>query len=108
LVARSPSYAAFSLFHASSDALIRFVDAASTGTKMPRASWGDISRFPIAIPPEPIAAQFEQNVAPMLDLIISNIHESRELSAMRDILLPKLLLGELRIRDAEHEMEKVA
>jgi type I restriction enzyme S subunit len=41
----------------------------------------------------------------MLDRIINSIHESRTLAALRDTLLPKLVSGELRIRDAERFVE---
>jgi type I restriction enzyme, S subunit len=36
-----------------------------------------------------------------VDRIIAGIHESRTLSALRDTLLPKLISGELRVKDAE-------
>jgi type I restriction enzyme S subunit len=104
LVARYPSHGPFALFHASSDELIQFVDAASTGTKMPRASWADIGRFPIVVPPDGVAAAFKQITAPMLDRILLNIHEAKTLAATRDLLLPKLLSGGLRVRDAEKMM----
>jgi type I restriction enzyme S subunit len=37
----------------------------------------------------------------MLDRIVLNIHESRTLAATRDLLLPKLMSGEVRVKDAE-------
>jgi type I restriction enzyme S subunit len=37
----------------------------------------------------------------MVDKIVSGIHESATLASLRDTLLPKLISGELRIRDAE-------
>jgi type I restriction enzyme S subunit len=33
----------------------------------------------------------------MIDRIIANIHEYRTLAELRDVLLPKLLSGELRV-----------
>jgi len=33
--------------------------------------------------------------------IVAGIHESRTLSSLRDTLLPKLISGVLRIKDAE-------
>ena len=32
--------------------------------------------------------------------IVANIHESRTLAALCDALLPKLIAGELRVKDA--------
>jgi len=40
-------------------------------------------------------------VRPSVDRIIAAIHESRTLAALRDTLLPKLISGELRVKDAE-------
>ena len=39
--------------------------------------------------------------APMFNQIVANSLESRTLAALRDLLLPKLLSGELRASDAE-------
>jgi type I restriction enzyme S subunit len=93
----------FVLGHASSDELVNFTDLASTGTKMPRTSWTDISSFDVVIPPEEIATAFTRVVRPMIDQIINHTHQSRTLAAIRDTLLPKLLSGELRLSaDGDH------
>lgn len=97
---KGPEWSGFFLGHASSDELIQFADLASTGTKMPRTNWGDLSSFKVALPPEPIAAAFTRTIQPMLDHIHNNLHQSRTLSTLRDALLPKLLSGELRVAEA--------
>ncbi len=96
LAPKSPEWFGFLLGHASSDELIQFTDLASTGTKMPRTNWGDISSFKVALPPKSIAAAFTHIIQPMLDRIHANLHQSRTLATLRDTLLPKLLTGELR------------
>ena len=95
LAPKSPEWFGFLLGHASSDELIQFTDLASTGTKMPRTNWSDISSFKVALPPKPIADAFTRNIQPMLDRIHANLHQSRTLATLRDTLLPKLLSGEL-------------
>jgi type I restriction enzyme, S subunit len=97
----TPSWFGFILGHVSSDELVNFTDLASTGTKMPRTSWPDISSFAVVIPPEPIAGAFTRFVRAVADRIISNSHESHTLAAVRDTLLPKLLNGSLRIRNPQ-------
>jgi type I restriction enzyme S subunit len=97
LAPKSPEWFGFLLGHASSDELIQFTDFASTGTKMPRTNWGDISSFKVALPPKPIAAAFTRIIQPMLDRIHANLHQSRTLATLRDTLLPKLLSGELSV-----------
>ncbi|MBV0888845.1 restriction endonuclease subunit S [Komagataeibacter oboediens] len=44
---------------------------------------------------------FESQVMPTCAKIVSNETESRTLAQLRDLLLPKLMSGEIRIRDAE-------
>ena len=97
LAPKSPEWFGFLLGHASSDELIQFTDLASTGTKMPRTNWSDISSFKVALPPKPIAAAFTRIIQPMLDRIHANLHQSRTLATLRDTLLPKLLSGELSL-----------
>jgi len=97
LAPKSPEWFGFLLGHASSDELIQFTDLASTGTKMPRTNWSDISSFKVALPPKPIAAAFTRVIQPMLDRIHANLHQSRTLATLRDTLLPKLLSGELSV-----------
>jgi type I restriction enzyme S subunit len=105
LAPKTPEWFGFLLGHASSDELIQFTDLASTGTKMPRTNWGDISSFKAALPPKPIAAAFTRNVQPMLDRIHANLHQSRTLATLRDTLLPKLLSGEMSVGEVESKRE---
>jgi type I restriction enzyme S subunit len=97
LAPKSPEWFGFLLGHASSDELIQFTDLASTGTKMPRTNWSDISSFKVALPPKPIAAAFTRNMQPLIDRIHANLLQSRTLAILRDTLLPKLLSGELSV-----------
>ncbi len=48
-----------------------------------------------------LLTQFEDAASPLFDRIKANVIESRTLAATRDALLPKLMSGELRVRDAE-------
>jgi type I restriction enzyme S subunit len=52
--------------------------------------------------------QFEILVAPLLERVRSNRAESRTLAETRDLLLPKLMSGEIRVRDAEKIVEDAA
>jgi type I restriction enzyme S subunit len=58
-----------------------------------------------ALPVEAVAAAFTDYIQPMVRRIVCNIHESRTLAALRDTLLPKLISGELRVKDAEKRVE---
>jgi type I restriction enzyme S subunit len=53
------------------------------------------------------AHAFEASVTPLLERIHSNLKEAQTLSATRDLLLPKLMSGEIRLRDAALTAEAV-
>jgi len=40
--------------------------------------------------------------------VVENERESRTLAALRDALLPKLISGELRVKDVERFLEKAS
>jgi type I restriction enzyme S subunit len=98
---KSHSYWGLVLFLVSSEDFVQYTDRASAGTKMPRTNWIDMARYELAIPPEETALAFTEVVEPMVDRINANILESRNLAAIRDTLLPKLLSGEIRVKQAE-------
>jgi type I restriction enzyme S subunit len=52
-------------------------------------------------PPESLSKKFEKLAAPIFDRVSINLHNSRSLSRTRDLLLPKLMSGEVSIEDAE-------
>ena len=51
------------------------------------------------------ANALEQIVEPIFYKIESNTNESKTLAELRDTLLPKLISGEIRVKDAERKME---
>jgi type I restriction enzyme S subunit len=50
---------------------------------------------------------FEATVSPLFNRVLANIEESETLAATRDLLLPKLMSGEIRVRDTEKIAEAV-
>lgn len=73
-----------------------------TGTSgRQRAQAEALARFDVVKPSEPVALCFGAQVAPMFEKIAANSQESETLAATRDLLLPKLMSGEIRIGDAE-------
>lgn len=107
LGARQPKWSALVLACVSSAALVAHTSQTATGTKMPRTSWKAMSRYELCRPTDAIATEFQRIVSPMLLQIVGNIHESRTLAALRDALLPKLISGEIRAREAS-KVEAVA
>ena len=101
LKARMPRWSAFVLACVSSSRFVSYASQTSTGTKMPRTSWDTMSRYELCRPTDAIAAAFHQVVSPMLERIVSNVHESHTLDRLRDALLSKLVSGELRVNGVE-------
>lgn len=97
LAPMSPAWYGFVLAHVSSDMFVEYTNAGSTGTKMPRTNWSEMSRYIIVLPPEKVAATFNRYTQPMSDEIIVKIHKSKFLARLRNTLLPKLISGDLRI-----------
>jgi type I restriction enzyme, S subunit len=61
-----------------------------------------------AIPDDEINAGFVNTIAPLRDRQAANSRESFTLTATRDLLLPRLMSGELRVKDAERAVEAAA
>jgi len=55
----------------------------------------------VVVPSEKLLFEFEDEVKPLLERVLNNLHESHTLAALRDTVLPKLLSGEIRVKDAE-------
>jgi len=89
------------VMHLFSTTLIEYADRLSNGAKMPRVNWKDLAAYPVAIPPESVAADYTQAIAPMLYRMKANVHEAQTLATLRDTLLPRLISGQLRLPEAE-------
>jgi type I restriction enzyme S subunit len=100
-VAKRKTAYGFILSLISSDEFVAYTDQTSTGTKMPRTSWPLMARYEITLPSEPILEAFNNLLLPWIELIRANIHESLDLAQTRDLLLPKLISGEIRLSEAE-------
>jgi type I restriction enzyme S subunit len=56
-----------------------------------------LKRPRLCIPPVPLATAFERTASAMHELQETLNDESRKLAELRDLLLPKLLSGEVRV-----------
>jgi restriction endonuclease S subunit len=108
VIPKSPEWFSLVLSYVSSTEFIDYTDATSTGTRMPRTNWQDMSKYEIVIPPIELAKTFNQQVLTMVEKIQVNIFESRTVSNIRDALLPKLLSGEIRVKEAEKVVQEVS
>jgi type I restriction enzyme S subunit len=79
-----------------------------TGVAIPGLNSEAVRALPIVQPsPETIGAATGV-IAPLIEAILANCNESKTLTGLRNALLPKLLSGEIRIKEAERFIENVA
>lgn len=88
---REPAFYSLVLGHLSSAEFVRFAQAGSSGTRMPRTSWGRMARYRIALPEPRCAEALNHATRPLLEKLGANLHEGRTLAALRDLLLSRLL-----------------
>ncbi len=72
-----------------------------TGAVQPKLSQGRMNTMPFVFAGEKICREFHRLVDPWFAKLRVCAEEARTLTALRDTLLPKLVSGELRVRDAE-------
>lgn len=83
-----------------------FAIQSMTGTSGRQRVQSDaLARYPLVVPSEAIAKAFGQLVEPLFQKSSQCVRESRTLADLRDALLPKLIRGEIRVRDAERFLE---
>lgn len=79
--------------------------AASKATTMGHIQRHHLTQAATVVGTPPVMKAADRLIAPLFDRQIANDLESRSLAATRDLLLPKLMSGEVRIRDAEKTIE---
>jgi len=73
------------------------------GSTQPLIAQKDIKRIKIVIPPKNILISFEDKIKSLYNKVDNNKKENQFLSQIRDILLPKLMSGEIRVESFEKE-----
>ena len=94
-----PAYAYF---------LLRGIDFKlfNAGSAVPTLNRNHVHNLSLSIPPMTVINTYENIASKLLQHQAENGHQSQILTAIRDTLLPKLISGELRIKDAERFLEK--
>ena len=79
-----------------------------SGTILDSLNVKGIEQLRLVIPPTPIMNVFEHKARPLRRHIELNIEQSNSLAGIRDTLLPKLMSGEIQVKEAEKILEDVA
>ena len=61
---------------------------------------------PVSAPADDVVSRLDSQLGPLWERALTAEQESLTLAALRDTLLPKLISGELRVRDAEKAVEE--
>ncbi|MDB4631041.1 restriction endonuclease subunit S [Pseudomonadales bacterium] len=77
---------------------------ANSGVQVNLSTVG-IKTTPTIMPPLSLMAKFGSLSIPIFERIFESERESKTLAELRDTLLPKLMSGEIRVADAEREVE---
>ncbi len=98
---RMDDYFGIVLCCASSSEFVEHATATSQGTKMPRANWDILARYEIIFPPQAILLQFNHFISAIVSQLHNSIFQNRILRRTRDLLLPKLISGEVDVSELD-------
>ena len=78
----------------------------NSNSAQPGINQQGIRSLPFLMPPDRVVEAFDRIAKPLTDRLFGACHESRTLAALRDALLPKLISGEIRVKDAERFLKE--
>jgi type I restriction enzyme S subunit len=94
----APLFISFALDRPESKA---WIAQRAIGATMPNLNTSILSEFPVAVPPDTILSAFATLADPLELLVSAKNAENKTLAELRDTLLPKLISGDLRLRELD-------
>ena len=88
---------AFLYFATTTDAFVGYLENHARGAAYPAVVAGDFERAELLVPSRTLLAFFNDFVEPILSQIHSLRDQNRKLHAARDLLLPRLMSGEIAV-----------
>lgn len=105
---RRPEFTAFGTMTAFAKSTVDHAARHAQGATIPYAVWdGSLARMPVLLPPDDLLWKFQSVASPMLAWVKGALARQNNLRETRDLLLPKLISGELDV-SAMPEPETVA
>lgn len=92
----------------SSDAFVAEATQSANGTKMPRANWNVLLSYKVPKPTDEVLSKFNEILLGLVDFVRVAMLKNRNLRATRDLLLPKLISGELDVSTQPEPEEAIA
>ena len=105
---KAEAYAGLVLACVSSDPFVAHATQTSQGTKMPRANWNVLVGYPVVTPPDGVLRRFGRIMDDIVGQINNLIFRNRNLRQTRDLLLPRLVSGEIDVEAMEDELAGAA
>jgi len=96
----------FLFFWLSSELVMEEMRIKGTGVAIPGLNSTQVKSLTILVPSRLVTCAFSKIVKPLITQVLSSCKESRTLSSLRDTLLPKLISGEIRVKDADKFVER--
>ena len=78
----------------------------ANGSTFQEISKSNFRPIPVVVPPKPVLESYQEISGGLYRQTADNERQSRTLAQLRDTLLPKLISGELRMRDINDVMER--
>ncbi|MEJ7593835.1 MAG: hypothetical protein WKF77_20030 [Planctomycetaceae bacterium] len=101
IVPNSFSFFAPVLCCVSSDDFVSHATQTSQDTKMPRANWDVLLKYSLPIPPDALLTEFHNTITDLVAILRLLMLKNRNLRTTRDLLLPKLISGQLDVEDLD-------
>jgi type I restriction enzyme S subunit len=95
----------FLYFLGRTDDFVAHTYSHTTGTTVLHLAKEAVPSFAFALPPAQLVREFDSLANPVLNRIQAADEQSEAITILRDTLLPKLLSGELRVKDVDRLME---
>ena len=80
---------------------LEYIKSIAGGSTFSEISKKAFRPIPVTVPSDEVLSEYDGLIRPLYNRIVANTIESGNLAYLRDILLPKLVSGELSVKDAE-------
>ena len=85
-----------------------YAEAQSQGSAQANVSGSALLNYGSILPTTDVYTKFNDLMHPILETILSNHEQAQTLATLRDTLLPRLISGQLRLPEAELQIQKAA
>jgi type I restriction enzyme S subunit len=83
-----------------------YAEAQSHGSAQANISGASLMSYPMVISSNEVTVAFNELIAVSLENILSNYEQAQTLATLRDTLLPRLISGQLRLPEAQAQIEE--